>query len=96
STPELPENSPVDHGVGGVLNMADVEGKRRKGSLMWAGMCNSRWASRLLAWIDPETGIGAVLLVNVIPYGDATVLKLHEELERAVYEELVPGWKTSQ
>ncbi|KAL2133210.1 hypothetical protein VTI74DRAFT_2755 [Chaetomium olivicolor] len=89
SAAELPQGTPVDYGIGGLINMVDVEGKRRKGSLMWPGMCNSRW------WIDPETGIGAVLIVNVIPYGDATVLKLYDELERAVYAELVPQWKQS-
>ncbi|KAK4237025.1 beta-lactamase/transpeptidase-like protein [Achaetomium macrosporum] len=87
SAAELPEGTPVDHGIGGLLTMGDVDGKRRKGSLMWSGMCNSRW------WIDPQTGIGGVLIVNVIPYGDATVLKLYDELERAVYGELVPKWQ---
>jgi hypothetical protein len=32
-----------------------------------------------------------VLIVNVMPYKDATALKLWDELERAVYAELVPG-----
>ncbi|KAK3305886.1 beta-lactamase/transpeptidase-like protein [Chaetomium strumarium] len=84
SAAELPAGTPVDHGIGGLLAMGDVQGKRRKGSLMWSGMCNSRW------WIDPQTGIGGVLIVNVIPYGDATALKLYDELERAVYGELLP------
>lgn len=44
---EVPEGMPIDHGIGGLLAMADVEGKRRKGSLWWSGMCNSRWVSRL-------------------------------------------------
>lgn len=43
-----------------------------------------------MQWIDPKTGIGGVLLVNVTPYKDATALKLWDELERAVYGELVP------
>lgn len=46
---ELPEGAPIDHGLGGMLSMGDVEGKRRKGSLHWSGMCNCRWVSRLLA-----------------------------------------------
>jgi CubicO group peptidase (beta-lactamase class C family) len=45
SAAELPEGTPVDHGIGGLLTMGDVQGKRRKGSLMWSGMCNSRWVS---------------------------------------------------
>jgi len=43
--PEFPPGTPVDHGIGGVLNMADVPGKRRKGSMMWAGVSNGRWVS---------------------------------------------------
>ncbi|KAL1842965.1 hypothetical protein VTJ49DRAFT_3606 [Mycothermus thermophilus] len=85
SAAEVPEGMAVDHGMCGLLAMDDVPGKRRKGSTWWSGMCNSRW------WLDPETGIGAVLLVNVTPYGDATVLRLFDELERAVYAELVPA-----
>ncbi|KAK3496248.1 beta-lactamase/transpeptidase-like protein [Neurospora crassa] len=39
--PEFPEGfDAVDHGLGGLLNMEDVEGKRRKGSMMWHGYCN--------------------------------------------------------
>ncbi|KAK3293195.1 beta-lactamase/transpeptidase-like protein [Chaetomium fimeti] len=86
---ELPEGMPVDYGIGGVINMEDVEGRRRKGSLMWSGMCNSRW------WIDRETGIGAAMVVNVYPYNDPTALKMYDELERAVYAELVPKWQAS-
>jgi hypothetical protein len=44
---EIPEGAPVNHGIGGLMNVEDVEGKRRKGSLMWSGMCNSRWVSCL-------------------------------------------------
>ncbi|EAQ83745.1 hypothetical protein CHGG_10149 [Chaetomium globosum CBS 148.51] len=87
---ELPEDTPVDYGIGGTINMEDVEGKRRKGSMMWSGMCNSRW------WIDRETGIGAAMFVNVFPYKDPNVLKMYDELERAVYAELVPKWQASQ
>ncbi|KAK4140999.1 beta-lactamase/transpeptidase-like protein [Dichotomopilus funicola] len=84
SASEIPEGSAVDYGMGGLINMEDVEGRRRKGSIMWSGFCNSRW------WLDPETGIGAALIVQLTPYGDETVFKMYDELERAVYAELVP------
>ncbi|KAL2142349.1 hypothetical protein VTI28DRAFT_1241 [Corynascus sepedonium] len=90
SAAEIPEGAPVDYGIGGVMNLKDVEGKRRHGSMSWSGMCNSRW------WIDPETGIGAAMFVNVIPYMDPTVLRMYEELERAVYAELIPSWQASK
>lgn len=45
--PEFPMDLPIDHGLGGIINTEDVAGKRRKGSMMWSGMCNSRWVSPL-------------------------------------------------
>ncbi|KAM4066836.1 beta-lactamase [Hirsutella rhossiliensis] len=77
--PEFPAGLALNHGIGGVINTEDVPGKRRKGSMMWSGMCNSHW------WIDGETGIAAVLVVNVLDHGDAVVVSLFDELERAVY-----------
>ncbi|KAL2169519.1 hypothetical protein VTG60DRAFT_5988 [Thermothelomyces hinnuleus] len=90
SAAEVPQGSRIDHGLGGILVLEDVEGRRRKGTMFFSGMCNTRW------WIDPETGIGAVMLVNVIPYGDSAALALFNELERAVYGELVPAWEASK
>lgn len=43
--PEFPTDLKLNHGLGGVMNMEDVPGKRRKGSLTWSGMCNTRWVS---------------------------------------------------
>ncbi len=40
---ELPPETPLDHGIGGIINMEDVPGKRRRGSMMWLGMCNGHW-----------------------------------------------------
>ncbi|KAK0630397.1 beta-lactamase/transpeptidase-like protein [Bombardia bombarda] len=85
--PEFPVGfGPIDHGISGIINMEDVPGKRKKGSMMWAGMCNSHW------WIDRETGIGATLIVNVLPHPDLVVNRLYDELEAAVYGELIPVW----
>lgn len=36
---------PLDHGLSGVINLDDSIGKRKKGSMMWAGVCNSHWVS---------------------------------------------------
>ncbi|KAK3937359.1 acyltransferase LovD [Diplogelasinospora grovesii] len=85
--PEFPPGTPLNHGLGGVINTEDVPGKRRKGSMMWAGMCNSHW------WIDRETGIGATLIVNVLPQPDLVVNRLYNDLELAVYGDLVPEWE---
>lgn len=50
--PEFPRGLRLNHGIGGVLNCEDVSGKRRAGSLMWSGMCNSRWVSWALNEVD--------------------------------------------
>ncbi|KAK1243279.1 hypothetical protein MKX07_003907 [Trichoderma sp. CBMAI-0711] len=82
--PEIPDGVELQYGFGGLLALADLEGKRRrKGSLSWAGAGNSRW------WIDPQTGIAGVLMVAVFPFGDEVACRLYAELERAVYAELV-------
>lgn len=41
--PEFPTGLKLNHGLGGVINMVDVPGKRPKGSMMWSGAVNSRW-----------------------------------------------------
>jgi len=83
--PEFPPGTAINHGLGGVINMEDVPGKRRKGSMMWEGMANSHW------WIDPETGIAAALIVNILGT-DPVVRSLYNDLELAVYADLVPEW----
>lgn len=54
--PEFPVGTPMDHGLSGVINTEDVPGKRRKGSMMWAGQCNARWVSRLQTMDDLGRG----------------------------------------
>jgi CubicO group peptidase (beta-lactamase class C family) len=43
--PEFPEEMPLDHGISGIINLEDVPGKRRRGSMMWHGMTNGHWVS---------------------------------------------------
>lgn len=37
------ESMPLDYGISGAINMKDEPGKRRKGSMMWGGLCNAHW-----------------------------------------------------
>lgn len=83
--PDFERGMPLDHGISGVVNMADEPGKRRKGSMMWAGLCNGRW------FIDPASGIGATMITNILPHPDAAASRVWDELERAVYGELLPS-----
>lgn len=43
--PEFRPGTNIDHGLGGMLNMEDVPGKRKAGSIAWSGILNSRWVS---------------------------------------------------
>lgn len=45
--PEFPKGLKINHGLGGVINVEDSPNKRRKGSMMWSGLCNSHWVSTL-------------------------------------------------
>ncbi|KAK8062478.1 esterase [Apiospora hydei] len=75
----------LDHGLGGVINLDDLPGKRRAGSMTWSGMSNGRW------WVDPATGIAAAMFTMVLPHGNDVVNRMWDELERAVYGDLLPG-----
>lgn len=41
----FPEGTPMDHGIGGVMNVEDIPGKRKAGSISWSGATNPRWVS---------------------------------------------------
>ncbi|KAH8890266.1 beta-lactamase/transpeptidase-like protein [Thozetella sp. PMI_491] len=81
----FPPGTPLDHGISGLINTADVPGKRRKGSMTWLGMASAHW------WIDRESGIAATLLLSVQPHPDLVVNRLYDELERSVYADLLPS-----
>jgi CubicO group peptidase (beta-lactamase class C family) len=55
---------------------------RRPGSLSWAGIFNTEF------WIDPATGIGAVLLMQYLPFYDEDAITTLAGFEKLVYEGL--------
>jgi CubicO group peptidase (beta-lactamase class C family) len=52
---------------------------RRPGSLSWAGIYNTEF------WIDPATGIGAVLLMQYLPFYDADAIATLAGFEQRIY-----------
>jgi len=52
---------------------------RADGSLSWAGLQNTHF------WIDPQNGIGVVLLFQVLPFYDPRVIDVLREFERTLY-----------
>ena len=55
---------------------------RSPGSLSWAGIYNTQF------WIDPRTGIGAVLLMQYLPFYDRVAIQTLQGFEERVYRYL--------
>jgi len=68
--------------LGFMRNEDDVDGMRRAGSLSWAGVMNTHY------WIDPTTGLAAVIMMQHLPFVDERALATYEAFERAVYAEV--------
>jgi CubicO group peptidase (beta-lactamase class C family) len=66
-------------GLSWLINTEDVPGRRSAGSLAWAGLFNTYY------WLDPRKQVTGVLLTQVLPFADATVLHLLDDFETAVY-----------
>jgi CubicO group peptidase (beta-lactamase class C family) len=81
------ELMPMGHSLVGPVNLADVPGRRKRGSVCWCGLPNLSW------WIDPESGIAATVFTQVLPPVDPPSIQLLVELENALYK-LVKESKT--
>ena len=64
---------------GFLLNPKAYPGGRSAGSLAWAGIFNTFF------WIDPKRNLCAVLMMQILPFGDQDALGLLGEFEKAVY-----------
>jgi len=71
---------PKRWGLGFLINTEDVAGRRRAGSLSWAGVFNTHY------WIDRQAGIAGLLLTQLLPFCDPGFLRLYDDVERAMYE----------
>jgi len=60
----------------------DIPGIRAPGSMSWAGIFNTEF------WIDPATGIGAVLLMQYLPFYDEDAIMTLVGFEERLYEGL--------
>ena len=66
-------------GLTWLINTEDVAGRRSAGSLAWAGLFNTYY------WLDPKQQVTGVLLTQILPFADPTVLQLLDEFETAAY-----------
>lgn len=66
-------------GLGYMLNLDPGPNGRSAGTLSWAGIFNSYY------WLDPARRIAGVILTQILPFADPTVLRLYGGFERGVY-----------
>jgi CubicO group peptidase (beta-lactamase class C family) len=68
-------------GLGYLITTERTPSGRSAGSLAWAGLANTYY------WLDPAAGLAGVILTQILPFGDAAVLKLAGAFEAAVYDQ---------
>ncbi|KAM0146131.1 hypothetical protein ACHAQE_008178 [Botrytis cinerea] len=78
-SPTISANTKIDHGLGGLIVLEDLEGRRRKGSMCWTGLPNLIW------WADREAGISGIYGSQLVPTADKQTIEMFEEFEKAVY-----------
>ena len=69
---------PKGWGLSFLINLEPTPTGRSAGGLTWAGINNTYY------WIDPTRQRCAVLMTQILPFADDTVLELLDEMERAV------------
>jgi CubicO group peptidase (beta-lactamase class C family) len=55
---------------------------RAPGSMSWAGIYNTEF------WVDPATGVGAVLLMQYLPFYDGDAIATLIDFEQRLYRSL--------
>lgn len=73
---------PVSFALGGLRVNADAPGRRRAGSVGWAGMLNTHF------WVDPTTGVAGVIMMQHLPFAEPNAMSVYAAFERALYAEL--------
>jgi len=66
-------------GLGFLITVDQVPGKRSPGSLSWGGINNTYF------WIDPARGIAGVIMMQYLPFADAKALAVYDAFERGAY-----------
>lgn len=66
--------------LGFLITVDQVPGKRAPGSLSWGGINNTYF------WIDPRSGIAGVIMMQYLPFADASALAVYDAFERGAYQ----------
>jgi CubicO group peptidase (beta-lactamase class C family) len=67
-------------GLGFLITVDQVPGKRSPGSLSWGGINNTYF------WIDPARGMAGVIMMQYLPFADAKALAVYDAFERGAYQ----------
>ena len=79
----IPPQTPVDYGFGGILNGEDIPTTgRSKGSMQWGGLPNLSW------WINRRDGVCGCYWSQLLPQGDPQSIRLHDGFEKAILDSL--------
>ncbi|KIX04556.1 uncharacterized protein Z518_05426 [Rhinocladiella mackenziei CBS 650.93] len=73
------ESESWNFGLGGCLNMKDVDGICKKGTMTWGGLPNLFW------WIDPAAGTCGLYMSQLLPPGDPASIDLALELRKDIF-----------
>ncbi len=79
ATTVLP-GAPDVFGLGVALNRKAFPSTRGANTMSWAGVFNTFF------WIDQANDVCAVVMVQMLPFGDSGATKLVEDFEQAVYQ----------
>ena len=71
--------APKRWSLGLLINVEPGPHGRAAGSGAWAGLANCYY------WLDPKTGVAALILSQILPFADPQVLDLAAKFEAAVY-----------
>ncbi len=66
-------------GLGYMISTEDAPTGRSANSLAWAGLANTYY------WLDPTKRLAGLILTQILPFADPTVLRLFGEFESAIY-----------
>ena len=66
-------------GLGFLITMVGVPGKRSVGSLSWGGIDNTYF------WVDRTRGVGGVIMMQLLPFADTKALAVYDAFERGIY-----------
>ncbi|CZT08567.1 related to transesterase [Rhynchosporium agropyri] len=75
----LPIGTKCDWGLGGMINLHDIPGRRKKGAMAWGGYPNLIW------FIDRAGGISGIYGSQLNPPGDPKTVELFGEWEKELY-----------